>query len=390
MFKSLFLIILLLNLININTLSAYSEATNTSNSKLSQKITLSTKSTYAILVDYDSGEVLYEKNADTLMVPSSMSKMMTTYLVFKAIKEGWLSLDTTFRVSKKAWGMGGSKMFIKYNDNVLVEDLIRGMIVQSGNDSCVALAEGMFGSEEVFVGHMNDMAIKLGMDKTEFKNATGWPEEGHLTTARDLAKLGIALIRDFPQYYKYHAEKEFTYNNIQQPNRNTLIGIAGIDGIKTGHTESGGYGIVISAKRNDMRLVAVLNGLRSNNDRIEEAESLLNYGFNNFSRKLIYSVNDEVLKVKVRYGDKLEVGLKPEDNIWLMLPRQLSNNFNELHAKAFYYDEITAPITNGQELGKLVINYSGKEIVTKLVANESVGRANFIQTLLQNIDALLL
>ena len=197
-----------------------------------------TEAKQALVVDYDTGAVLYSKNAEVLMHPSSMSKIMTLYIAFRAIKDGNLKLEDSFVVSNKAWKMGGSRMFLQVGDTVKVVDLIRGIVVQSGNDACVALAEGMYGDEQTFVEHMNKAAIDLGLTNSKFVNSTGWPDENHLMTAIDLAKLARVMIKEFADFYPYFSDKEMTYNNITQQNRNTLIGFYGVDGIKTGHTDA--------------------------------------------------------------------------------------------------------------------------------------------------------
>ncbi|CAL7960596.1 serine-type D-Ala-D-Ala carboxypeptidase (penicillin-binding protein 5/6) [Alphaproteobacteria bacterium] len=349
-----------------------------------------TKATHAILVDYDTGAILFAKNSTVQMVPSSMTKIMTIYLAFQALKEGWMHLDDLCNVSKKAWSMQGSKMFLNINDSVRVEDLIKGVTVESGNDACIALAEKMSGSEEVFARHMNEMAQKLGLKHSNFLNASGWPEDGHYTTASDLAMLSIALIRDFSEYYHYNAEKEFRYNNITQQNRNTLLGIDGVDGIKTGHTDVAGYGIVTSAKRNHIRLIGVVNGLGTMKEREQEAIKLLNYGFQNFQHDVLYKPNDTVLQANIIYGNKTHVALTVEKTAILILPKSKIQNSDRL-VKIRYYDNMTAPIKKGTKMGELIIKQQtldSTELVMPLVAAETIEVGNFLQHFLQNIEII--
>jgi len=226
----------------------------------------------ALVVDFARGQILLEKNSAQSMYPSSMTKIMTSYLAFEALEAKKFTLEDKFLVSNKAWKMGGSKMFLKVGDSVSISDLLQGIIIVSGNDACITLAEGFYGDEELFVNKMNAKAQELGMTQTHFVNSTGWPDIKHVTTSEDLAKLSIAIIRDFPNFYSYHHLDNFTYNNIPQRNRNLLLGKMGVDGIKTGHTELAGYGIVLSAKEDNRRIIAVINGLKSEKARALEGE----------------------------------------------------------------------------------------------------------------------
>src|SRR6201996_746182 len=234
---------------------------------------------WAFIQDFNSGTALLEKNADAQMPPSSMTKLMTIYLVYERLKQGKLKLDDQLLVSEKAWRMGGSKMFVQVGTQVAVEDLIRGLIVDSGNDACLVLAEGIAGSEEQFVEMMNAKAKLFGMTNTHYQNCTGWPDPDQYMSARDIATLAHHIIADFPQYYHYDSEKTFKYNNIEQGNRNPLVQKGTADGLKTGHTEAGGYGLVASAKRGERRVIVVLNGLDSMHQRAEEGERLMDWGF---------------------------------------------------------------------------------------------------------------
>ena len=239
----------------------------------------------AILYDLDTKSVIFKKNSDQLVSPSSMSKIMTIYYTFKKISEGDLSLQDEFIVSKKAWKKGGSKMFVKINDRVKVEDLNRGIIVQSGNDACIVLAEGLSGSEKLFSEELNELGKEIGLKNSFFTNSTGWPDPQHLMTVDDLLTLSIRTIKDFPELFHYYAEKEFTYNGIKQLNRNPLLFTElNSDGLKTGHTSLGGYGLVATVKKNERRLILVLNGLNSSKDRAKEAERLIKIGLNQYEK----------------------------------------------------------------------------------------------------------
>ena len=240
---------------------------------------LETRAREAFLIDVTTGTVLLEKDADVSMPPASMSKIMTAYLVFGALKEGRISLDDKLPVSEKAWRKGGSKMFVEVGSEVSVEDLLRGVIVQSGNDACIVLAEALAGSEEAFAEQMTRKAREIGMEGSTFTNSTGWPDPNHRMTARDLAILAERMVQDFPDFYHYYSEREFTYNGIRQGNRNPLLyKNLGADGLKTGHTEEAGYGLTASAERDGRRLVLVINGLESIKARSEEAERLIASG----------------------------------------------------------------------------------------------------------------
>lgn len=351
---------------------------------------------YAILLDYNSGIPLYEKNADAQMAPSSMTKMMTVYLVFKALKEGRISMDDTFTVSEKAWRTGGSKMFVALNASVPVSELLLGAIVQSGNDACVVLAEGLAGSEEAFADDMNKEAVELGMTNTHFCNATGLPHDGHFSTARDLATLGASLIRDFPEYYKMHSQRWFSYNGIRQNNRNSLLGKNGVDGIKTGRTDDGGYGVTTSAVINGRRLVCVVNGSSSNSERMNDSDVLLSYGFNRSNSVALFKAGEPVVSANVSYGSTLSVPLVLGDDLSVVSPysaqgtRSESINYSMFDVKVRYTDNVAAPIVKGQILGEVVVTVGTREVKrAKLYAAHSVGTANFLQKLVQNVEKIL-
>ena len=266
---------------------------------------LETIAAQGVLYDYESKSTIFEKNINEPMSPSSMSKIMTIYYLFKKIDEGEISLEDKFLVSKKAWKKGGSKMFVNINSEVKVEDLIRGIIVQSGNDACIVVAEAISGSEELFAKELNELGKEIGLKNSNFTNSTGWPDPEHLMTVNDLLTLTIRTIEDFPDLYHYYAEKEFTFNDIKQINRNPLLfNNTGADGLKTGHTSLGGYGIVATVKKNGRRLILVLNGIKSNRSRSKESKRLINIGFKQFNNILVANEGDELIDIPVWGGKK--------------------------------------------------------------------------------------
>ena len=319
---------------------------------------LETPAKQVILVDYDTGNILFEKNADERMFPSSMSKIMTIYNVFQALKDGSLQLKDNFRVSRKAWKKGGSKMFLRAGSRVNVEDLIRGVIVQSGNDASIVLAEGLSGSEGAFSDSLNENAKKLGMDSSNFLNASGWPDPEHYTTARDLSKVTIATIQNFPKYYHFYSQKTFTYAGIKQNNRNpALYKDIGADGLKTGHTAAAGYGLAASAIRNGRRLVLILNGLKPSRQRSLESERILDWGYRVFSNYKIFKPRQIVTHAKVWMGDKSRVGLVLDKGLVMSLRK---NIIDKINIKAVFNEPVPAPISKGDQLGKLLVSVPGK------------------------------
>ena len=319
---------------------------------------LETPAKQVILVDYDTGNILFEKNADERMFPSSMSKIMTIYNVFQALKDGSLQLKDNFRVSRKAWKKGGSKMFLRAGSRVNVEDLIRGVIVQSGNDASIVLAEGLSGSEGAFSDSLNENAKKLGMDSSNFLNASGWPDPEHYTTARDLSKVTIATIQNFPKYYHFYSQKTFTYAGIKQNNRNpTLYKDIGADGLKTGHTAAAGYGLAASAIRNGRRLVLILNGLKTSRQRSLESERILDWGYRVFSNYKIFKPRQIVTHAKVWMGDKSRVGLVLDKGLVMSLRK---NIIDKINIKAVFNEPVPAPISKGDQIGKLLVSVPGK------------------------------
>ena len=270
-------------------------------------LALNTTASQAIIYDYETKTVIFEKNSKELVSPSSMSKIMTIYYLFKKLKDGEIKLTDEFKVSKKAWKKGGSKMFVNVGESVKVEDLIRGIIVQSGNDACIVVAEAISGSEELFAEELNLLGQEIGLKNSNFTNSTGWPDPEHLMTVEDLLTLTIRTIEDFPEYYHYYAEKEFTYSNIKQNNRNPLLYSNIVsDGLKTGHTSLGGYGIVVSIKQNNRRIILVLNGLKSSKERAKESERLSKITINQYFNYLI-SEEDKIIKNLNVWGGKKSI-----------------------------------------------------------------------------------
>ncbi len=334
---------------------------------------------YAILMDANSGQIIYDKNANEKIIPSSMTKIMTLYIVFDELKKGSLKLTDKIRVSEKAWRAEGSRSFLPLNKEVSVEDIVRGIVVQSGNDSCIAIAEHMFGTEDSFADHMNYTAKKLGLSNTHFVNASGLPRHDHYSTAADLAILGSKLISDFPEYYKYFQEKEFSINGITQQNRNSLLNIGGIDGIKTGHTDAGGYGIVVSAVRNDLRLVGVVNGLPNAKSRISSAEALMNYGYGAFKQLVLYKAGAIVCSIPVRYGNKSEINGIVNKDVTALVAKSDAKIETIIRHDNF----INAPIDEGQEIGRVIIRNDNSELSAPIVAQHSVEQSSMLWKLFQ-------
>lgn len=306
-----------------------------------------------ILMDYDSGHVISERDPDTEQEPASLVKLMTAYVVFSELRDEHLSMDEQVTISEKAWRMGGSRMFVEVGDSVSVENLLRGMIIQSGNDASVALAEHVAGNEETFAQIMNQHASELGMDNTNFTNATGWPDPEQQTTARDIAILIRAMIRDFPEYYEFYSEREFTYGGITQRNRNRLLWRDdSVDGLKTGYTASAGYNLATSAERDDMRLISVVMGTESASARIEQTQALLGYGFRFFGTYELYEANTPLAEPTLWKGatDTLPVGLT--ESLYVTIPER---EYDNLDATMNVRSTIVAPINQGEQLGTVEV-----------------------------------
>ncbi len=311
-----------------------------------------------ILIDLNSKKILAEKSAHQRLEPASITKIMTAYTVLDEIKKGNIALGDKVVVSDKAWRMGGSRMFIEPGSNIEVETLLKGMIIQSGNDASVALAEHTAGSEDGFVQLMNEHALELGMKDTHFANSTGMPNDNHLTTAYDIALMSIATIRDFPEHYAVYAEKEFTHNGIRQYNRNKLLWMdESVDGIKTGHTDSAGYCLVASAKRNDMRLVSVVMGTKSAESRSVVSKALLDYGFQNFETHLLYQAGTTLNTSRIWMGDQEQLAQGLAEDLVITIPRRQYKNLN---ARLTLISPLEAPITKGQKIGKVIVTLNGK------------------------------
>ena len=341
-----------------------------------------------ILYDMSTDTVLLEKNADMPMAPSSMSKIMTIYKVFEKLKDGDLSLNDKFKVSEKAWRKGGSKMFVKLNSRVKVEDLIRGVIVQSGNDATIVIAEGLSGTEGFFADELNKTAKDLGMLNSNFTNASGWPDSNHQTTARDLIKLAVATIQDFPEFYHYYEEKTFSFNNIRQNNRNpALYKDLGADGLKTGYTKAGGYGVTVSAVKGDRRLVLVINGLKSKKSRTNETERVLDWGFRNFRNYELFNAGETVADGMVWMGDEVKIPMITEQKIVMTLSRKQRRN---MIVKILLNTPIPAPISKGVRLGALKIDIPGlKPVIHPIVSARSVAKLSFLSRLKVSVQYLL-
>ena len=332
----------------------------------------------ALLVDMDTGAVLLEKNADKPMPPASMSKIMTTYMVFSRLREGKLAMDDSLPVSEHAWRRGGcvsdgSTMCLKLNERVKVEDLLRGIIVQSGNDASIVIAEGLAGSEEAFASEMNKKAKEIGLKGSVFRNSTGLPEPDHVMTARDLAVLAERTIKDFPEYYHFYSEKEFTYNGIKQGNRNPLLyKSVGADGLKTGHTKEAGYGLTASAKQAERRVVLVVAGLPGMAARAEESVRLIDYAFREFENVPLVKAGEQVETASVWLGEGDTVPLQATQDVVITVPRRARS---DMKLAVVYDGPVPAPIRKGDPLGKLVISAPGiAPVEVPLVAGGDVER----------------
>jgi D-alanyl-D-alanine carboxypeptidase (penicillin-binding protein 5/6) len=311
---------------------------------------------WAYIQDFDTGATLLEKHADEEMPPSSMTKLMTIYIVYDRLKQGRLKLEDELPVTEKAWRTQGSKMFVQVGSTVKVEDLIRGVIVQSGNDAAIVLAEAIGGSEEQFAEQMNAKAKELGLTHSFFKNCTGWPDPDQHMSARDIAILAGRIIHDFPEYYHYDAEKSFRYNGIDQGNRNPMVQKGTGDGLKTGHTDAGGYGLVGSSMRNGRRVILVLNGMTSMHERAEEGERLMDWAFFNFEDVTLFSAGDVIENVPVWLGTERSVPLVTGRDVIVTMPR---NWRKKASVKVSFDTPLNAPVTKGDTLGKLTLTGEG-------------------------------
>ena len=334
-----------------------------------------TEAKAAIVVDFDTQAVLYAKDADRRLPPASMSKIMTMYVVFEQIKAGKLALTDELPVSRNAWQMGGSKMFVKVDTRVKVEDLIRGVIVQSGNDACLVLAEGISGSEEAFVRLMNERAKALGLTDSRFANVTGWPHPDHYMSVRDLARLTRHMIADFPERYRVYSEREYTYGGIKQGNRNPLLyKPVGADGVKTGHTEEAGYGLTASATRDGRRLIMVVSGLGTMRARSQESERLLDWSYREFENYTLAKSGQAVEAAEVWLGAAETVPLHAAADIKITIPRR---SRDQIKAVAVYDGPVAAPIMAGQRIGVMEVRLGERKLGEgPLVAGAAVERRN--------------
>lgn len=343
-----------------------------------------------LLQDFNSGTPIVSYEKDERVEPASLTKIMTAYVVFQSIQQGHLKLDQIIPVSEKAWKVEGSKMFIEPNKPVSVDELLHGMIIQSGNDASIALAESVAGAEEQFADMMNKQALKMGMKNTHFTNVTGLPDNNHYTTAGDLALLAAALIRDFPlEYRRLYSVKEYTYNNIKQPNRNRLLWLdANVDGMKTGHTDKAGYCLVSSSKRGDTRLVSVLLGAVSESMRASESQKLLNYGFQFYESTLVYKQSQTVNTLRVFKGQDKTVAATLAKDFYLSLPK---GDYAKVKASMTSQQPLIAPIKAGQVIGKITLSMDGKIInQQKLLAAKSVEQAGFFGRIIDTIRLWIL
>lgn len=349
--------------------------------------TIETAAREAILIDYETRAVLLEKQADAPTPPSSMSKMMTVLMAFERLKKGDLQLTDELPVSPKAWRMGGSKMFVMVNTKVSVGDLLRGIIIQSGNDATVVLAEGLAGSEETFAELMTRKGREIGLTNSQFKNASGWPEDGHYMTVRDISTLASRIIREYPDFYPIYREKEFTYNKIKQGNRNPLLyDSTGADGLKTGHTEAAGYGLTASVERNGRRLILVVNGLKSMQQRADETRKLIEFGFREYENFRPFRAGDVVAEADVWLGTQAKVPLIVDQNTVFTLPRTARNSAKIV---ARYDGPIAAPIAKGDTVGRIVVETSEGKLEVPLKAGASVDRLGFMGRIAAAINYLL-
>lgn len=354
---------------------------------------IETQARNLILVDYETGQTLYQKEAQKMVPPASMSKLMTIYMVFDKIKNGTLSLDDTFTVSENAWRKGGaasgsSTMFLKIGEKVRVGDLLQGIIIQSGNDACITVAENISGSEEDFAAAMNQKARELGLNHSHFANATGWPHPDHRMSVEDLSKLARILINEFPEYYHLFSQKEYTHNNIRQGNRNPLLySMSYADGLKTGHTEEAGFSLTASAKKDNRRLIGVMTGLKSNKERSEEAEKIMSWGFREFDNYTVLRQGSKVADIPVWFGKEKTVGLVVPETIRRTVQK---NRLNDVKLTAFYDKPVKAPVKAGDRLGTVKIEIPGNEIIeVPLLADKNIDRLGIFGRIRANLSYLL-
>lgn len=343
----------------------------------------------AILIDHRSGDVLFEKNPDEAIPPASMSKLMTALVAFEEIEAGNLTLEETLPVSERAWRMGGSRMFVEVGTRVSVDELLQGIIVQSGNDACVVIAEALSGSEDAFADRLTRRGQEIGLTNATFRNATGWPDPEHLMSVRDLSIIARQIIMRFPQYYQYYSQLEFEFNGINQHNRNPLLqaGIPGVDGMKTGYTREAGYGLVASAERDDRRLILVVAGLESPAERRSESERLLEYGFRHFEEYRLFEADTTVVEAPVWQGARPSVPLVASEVVGITLTRQARES---LEVRVVYDSPIPAPVEAGQVIGQIEMSIADQPTrVMPLVAAEAVPRAGVLGRMTSTLEYLI-
>ncbi len=354
---------------------------------------IETQARNAILMDYDTGQYLYVKDHEKMVPPASMSKLMTVNMIFEKLKDGSLSLDDTFTVSERAWKLGGaasggSTMFLKIGEKVRVEDILKGILIQSGNDACIVAAENLAGSEDDFAEMMNKRARELGLNNSSFVNSTGLPHPDQKMSVEDLAKLARHIIKEFPEFYHIFSEKYYTHNNITQGNRNPLLySMPNADGLKTGHTEEAGFCLTASAKKGERRLIEVMTGMNSNKERSEEAERLMEWGFREFNNYNLLNKGQEIADIPVVFGNEKEVRLVVPETVKRTLKKSQAP---KIKMTAVYDKPVKAPVAAGDKLGEVRIELDGQEMENvPLVADKNIEKLGFFGRIGQNLKYLL-
>ena len=354
---------------------------------------IETQARNAILMDYDTGQYLYVKDHEKMVPPASMSKLMTVNMIFEKLKDGSLSLDDTFTVSERAWKLGGaasggSTMFLKIGEKVRVEDILKGILIQSGNDACIVAAENLAGSEDDFAEMMNKRARELGLNNSSFANSTGLPHPDQKMSVEDLAKLARHIIKEFPEFYHIFSEKYYTHNNITQGNRNPLLySMPNADGLKTGHTEEAGFCLTASAKKGERRLIEVMTGMNSNKERSEEAERLMEWGFREFNNYNLLNKGQEIADIPVVFGNEKEVRLVVPETVKRTLKKSQAP---KIKRTAVYDKPVKAPVAAGDKLGEVRIELDGQEMENvPLVADKNIEKLGFFGRIGQNLKYLL-
>jgi D-alanyl-D-alanine carboxypeptidase (penicillin-binding protein 5/6) len=348
---------------------------------------------FALLIEYETDQVLYEKNSRKKIYPASMSKLMTLYVLFDYLEKNIISLDEKIFISENAWRKGGavsesSTMFAEVSSYISVENIIRGIVIQSGNDACIAISEAISGSEEIFADEMNSYAKKIGMNDTNFVNSTGLHNDNHYSTPLDMTILAKSLMKDFPNFYHYFSERSFTWNGIFQPNRNNLLGNnLGIDGLKTGKTSQSGYSMIVSSEKENVRLIGIVSGLSSKDSRTMEMKKLINYGQKSFRKYKLFTNRDIIKEVKVWGGKKINLNMLVSEDINLLLNIRTKRNLN---AKILFNEPIIAPIKEDQIIGKLILYNDEEEIMnSNLISSENIERNNIFGRTFQKIRYLI-